>query len=112
MPWMREAVHLVYWGDMDADGLEILHAHREAGLEVGSLFMDRAAYERWERIGVDHEHGGRPLGPRTPRETGRLEPEEQALYDALCSPGCTRHRRIEQERIPLDEALAELSRRL
>lgn len=109
LPWVREAPVLCYWGDLDADGLEILHEFRAAGLAVRSLFMDLAAYERWEPYGVDHDHHGGALRPRAPRELPLLEPGERALYDALCSPGWTRHRRIEQERIPLAEAAAALS---
>lgn len=106
LAWVREAAALWYWGDMDADGLEILHGFRAAGLPVRSLFMDLAAYEQWERFGVDHDHGGRPIGPRAPRDVNRLEPGERELYLALCSPEWTRHRRIEQERIPLEDAAA------
>jgi len=110
LAWVRDAEHLWYWGDMDADGLEILHGFRAAGLSVRSLFMDLASYEQWERFGVDHDHGGRPIGPRTPRDVSLLEPGERALYDALCSPDWPRHRRIEQERIPLAEAAAVVRR--
>ncbi len=106
LEWVRDAGDLWYWGDMDADGLEILHGFRAAGLRVRSLFMDLAAYERWERFGVDHDHGGRPIGPRSPRDVGLLEAGERELYLALCSPEWRRHRRIEQERIPLEDAAA------
>jgi len=106
LPWAREAESLYYWGDMDADGLEILHGFRAAGLPVRSLFMDLAAYRQWERYGVDHDHGGRPLKARTPREVTLLEPAERELYLALCSPDWPGHRRIEQERIPLADAAA------
>ena len=34
LPWVAQAPCLVYWGDMDADGLEILHGFRAAGLPV------------------------------------------------------------------------------
>lgn len=106
LPWVTEAPWLFYWGDMDADGLEILHGFRAAGVPVRSLFMDMAAYERWERYGVDHDHGGRALKARAPRDVALLEPAEHELYLALCSPEWTRHRRIEQERIPLEDAAA------
>ncbi|HYU86072.1 MAG TPA: Wadjet anti-phage system protein JetD domain-containing protein [Kribbellaceae bacterium] len=106
LPWVRAAESLHYWGDMDADGLEILHGFRAAGLPVRSLFMDLAAYRQWERYGVDHDHGGRPLKPRTPREVSLLEPAERDLYLAVCSPDWPGHRRIEQERIPLADAAA------
>lgn len=106
LSWIHEATTLFYWGDMDADGLEILNGFRAAGLPVRSLFMDLASYARWERYGVDHDHRGKPLGSRTPREVGLLEPNERELYLALCSPDWPRHRRIEQERIPLGDAAA------
>lgn len=106
LPWIRDADRVWYWGDMDTDGLEILHGFREAGLAVRSLFMDLAAYLRWERYGVDHDHRGKPLAPKPPRELPRLEPGERELYLALCTASWTRHRRIEQERIPLEEAAA------
>ena len=110
LPWVRDAPELWYWGDMDADGLEILHGFRAAGLPVRSLFMDLPAYRLWERFGVDHDHGGRPIGQRAPRDVSLLTPPERELYLALCSPEWTRHRRIEQERIPLDEAAAVVRR--
>lgn len=45
--WVRDADCLLYWGDMDADGLEILDGFRAAGLPVRSLFMDPDSYTRW-----------------------------------------------------------------
>ncbi|MDN5895999.1 MAG: DUF2220 family protein [Nocardioides sp.] len=106
LSWVHEAEMAWYWGDMDADGLEILHGYRAAGLTVRSMFMDIDSYRRWERFGVDHDHRGKPLGSRPPRETGELVGAERELYLALCSPEWTRHRRIEQERIPLADAAA------
>lgn len=109
LEWVREAELVVYWGDMDARGLEILNDFRVAlGGGVTSLFMDLPAYERWERFGVDHDHDGKPLKSRVPREVDALEPGERDLYLALCSPQWDRHRRIEQERIPLVDAATRL----
>lgn len=105
LPWVCEAAIIWYWGDMDADGLEILNGFRAAGLPARSLFMDVPSYERWERYGVDHNHRRGPIGPRAPRDVGHLEPAELELYLALCSLEWSRHRRIEQERIPLAAAL-------
>ncbi|UDY23666.1 DUF3322 and DUF2220 domain-containing protein [Nocardioides sp. Kera G14] len=112
LEWVHAAEHRFYWGDMDADGLEILHGFRVAGLAVESLFMDVPTYELWEKYGVDRDHGGRPLGPRTPREVSLLTPSERELYLLLCSPDWRRHRRIEQERIPLDVARLALSEKV
>jgi len=110
LPWVRDADVLLYWGDMDADGLEIVHGFRAAGLPVQSILMDLPAYRRWEKFGVDHDHTGRPLKPRTPRDVSLLEPHERELYLALCDPGWPGHRRIEQERIPLAEAAEVVAR--
>ncbi|GAA4823308.1 Wadjet anti-phage system protein JetD domain-containing protein [Nocardioides caeni] len=101
--WVRACPDVVYWGDMDAKGLEILASFRAAGLPVRSMFMDMTAYRRWQRFGVDHNHNDTPLGPRPARAID-LEPGERELYEALCSPEWPGHRRIEQERIPLDVA--------
>lgn len=106
LAWVRDVDALWYWGDMDADGLEILDGFRAAGLPARSLFMDLPAYRQWERYGVDHDHRGNPIGPREPRDVPTLEPGERELYLALCSPSWPGHRRIEQERIPLDAAAA------
>lgn len=48
VPWIRDAEAVIYWGDMGADGLDILDGLRAAGIPVRSIFMDRAAYQRWE----------------------------------------------------------------
>jgi hypothetical protein len=86
LAWVHEAETLWNWGDMDADGLEILHGFRAAGLQVRSLFMDMAAYERWARYGVDHDHRGGPLTARTPRDVSLLEPGERDSTSRCARP--------------------------
>ncbi|WP_151083317.1 DUF3322 and DUF2220 domain-containing protein [Nocardioides cynanchi] len=108
--WLVNAPALFYWGDMDADGLEILDGFRAAGVAATSLLMGTADYDTWERFGTNHDPRGRPLAPRNPRPTPHLTANELALYQRLISPGWTRHRRIEQERIPLDSAAQQLHR--
>jgi len=44
LPWLLAAPHILYWGDMDADGLEILNEFRTAGVPAVSLFMDLPAF--------------------------------------------------------------------
>lgn len=107
--WVRECPHLFYWGDMDADGLEILDAYRAAGLDVSSVLMDIQAYRRYERYGTSRTPGKRPLDEHVPKELPHLQPDELKLYRMLTSPEFTGPRRIEQERIPLNAALAHLS---
>lgn len=106
--WIRDAPVLAYWGDMDADGLEILNEFRAAGVPAASLFMDIDAYEKWERYGTNIDQNGKMLGPRTPRPVPHLTPAERELYAKVTSHEWTRFRRIEQERIPLRVALHAL----
>ena len=107
--WIRAAPFIAYWGDMDADGLEILNEFRVVGIGATSLLMDLTAYEAWERFGTNSDPHGRSLGPRVPRSVDQLTLGEGQLYLALTSPEWARFRRIEQERIPLAIAHAALS---
>lgn len=109
LSWVRACSDVVYWGDMDGKGLEILAAYRATGLQIRSIFMDMASYERWRAFGVDTDHDDKPLGPRPTRDIV-LEPGERALYEALCSAEWDGPRRIEQERIPLEEAAVVVAR--
>jgi hypothetical protein len=106
--WIARAPRVIYWGDMDADGLEILDGFRAAGVPAMSFLMDPATYEAWERFGTNLDPQGKPLGPRPPRPVPHLTDAERALYHQLISPNWTRHRRIEQERIPLSVALEQV----
>ena len=49
VPALRD-MRIVYWGDMDADGLEILSTLRESGIECDSILMDCDAYDRYHRL--------------------------------------------------------------
>ncbi len=93
---------------MDADGLEILDGFRAAGVPAASILMDPDTYEACERFGTHVDQHGKPLGPRPARPVPHLTDAERTLYHQLNAPDWTRHRRIEQERIPLDVALAQL----
>ena len=110
--WIVRADRLFYWGDMDADGLEILNSYRAAGIAVESILMDMGAFERYERFGTRMASGKRNLDEHARVDTPWLRAEEQRLYDQLCDSSWDGALRIEQERIPLDVALAELLRRL
>ena len=93
---------------MDADGLEILNEFRAAGVRAASLFMDVASYERWERFGTNEDKYGKPLTAREPRPLPYLTEPETTLYRSLTSTTWQRHRRVEQERIPLTVAVAHV----
>jgi hypothetical protein len=102
--WLTRAPHIVYWGDMDADGFEIVDQYRRAGLSVTSLFMDRTAYERYERFGTMTDARGNPLPASCRKPLSHLTIVERELYELLTDPHWQRVRRIEQEKIPLASA--------
>lgn len=102
--WVRDAARVVYWGDIDTAGFEILNAYRATGLDVESMLMDMDAYQMWRRFGTMTDKNGRPLTVQTPAELPRLTAGERELYRCLCAPDWDGPRRVEQERIPLTYA--------
>jgi len=110
LPWLVEAPLLVYWGDIDAVGFEILDGFRADGIPAVSMLMDLATFKRYERYGTSLDRRGTPLGPGVRRDLSHLDATERAMYHALTDPAWNRHRRIEQERIPFADALATLRR--
>lgn len=75
IPWLRAAEHVVYWGDMDADGYAILDRFRAAaaaqdgapGRSVPSILMEGTDLHRYARHGVGHDRNGRRIDPCTTR---------------------------------------------
>ena len=110
-PWVRAAERIVYWGDIDSDGYAILNhlrgAVKEWGGHVDSILMDDRAYETYARFGVNRDAHGQPLGPCSHR-LNELLPHEAAAYASVATAGDVSVRRIEQERIPVDAAVAAL----
>jgi len=109
--WIKHAPTVVYWGDIDRDGYEILNGYRiDFERDLDSILMDSATYEEFEPFGTNHDQKGRDLGEGAPRVVDQLRTDELAVYRRLLHPEHTGHRRIEQERIPLARALAEVER--
>lgn len=117
VPWIRAAEHVVYWGDIDADGYTILNKFRAALAEpapdgappkqVTSILMDGTDLHRYARHGVNHDRSGRPIKPSSailPHLT-----EAEATGFATVATDSTPFRRIEQEAIPLADAAARLT---
>lgn len=100
-PWLTHALRLYYWGDIDAHGYEILNGWRADGVPVTSMLMDRATYDTYEPYGTNTDKRNQPLGPTDPKPLPHLTREERAVYELIVSDRHTRHRRVEQERIPL-----------
>lgn len=103
-PWLIHAPRLFYWGDLDAHGYEILNGWRADGLPATSILMDPATYETYEPFGTNTDKNNKPLGPGMPKPLSCLTPGERAVYERVLDAAHTGHRRIEQERIPLEVA--------
>ena len=102
--WLPSDGRLVYWGDMDADGLEILASLRRAGLRCSSVLMDIGSFERFAEIGSSTM----PNGEEVPMPKGEvpcgLIGGEAELYRAFIADTLP-YRRVEQEKIPYDVAV-------
>ncbi len=117
VPWIRAADHIVYWGDIDADGYAILDRFRAALAEpapddappkpVTSILMDATDLHRYAQHGVNHDKAGRPIKP-SPAILPHLTEAEATAYDTIATAGPTPFRRIEQEAIPLAHAATRL----
>lgn len=110
-PWVSGAASLYYWGDIDAHGFEILNGWRADGVPATSLLMDIATYRRYEPYGTNTDRHGVLLQPGTPKPLPHLTTEEIRVYQCLLDPALATHRRIEQERIPLEAALEAMGQR-
>lgn len=99
---------LVYWGDIDAEGLRIVSRLRSRGHQVRTILMDRLTYEAYARFGTNIDQHGRPIDPGDPVPPPGLTDEETELYLLLTDPVWPGPRRVEQERIPLPVAVDAL----
>jgi hypothetical protein len=106
--WITRCDRIVYWGDIDADGYEVLNGWRSDGIAAASMLMDVDTYDRYEPYGTNLDRKGIPLKPGTPKGLPHLTTEERAVYGRVLSAELRTHRRIEQERIPLSEAAQAL----
>ncbi|MFA1546069.1 Wadjet anti-phage system protein JetD domain-containing protein [Actinomadura chokoriensis] len=117
VPWIRAADHVVYWGDIDADGYAILNGFRAALAEpapddappkpVASILMDATDLHRYAQHGLNHDKAGRPIKSSSV-PLPRLTDAEATAYDTIATAGVTPFRRIEQEAIPLADAATRL----
>lgn len=117
VPWLRAAEHVVYWGDIDTDGYAILDRFRAALAEptpdgappksVSSILMDDTDLHRYAEHGVNHDKHGRPL-TSSAEVPPHLTEAERLAYDTIATAGPTPFRRIEQEVIPFEHAVARL----
>ncbi|WP_020663074.1 Wadjet anti-phage system protein JetD domain-containing protein [Amycolatopsis benzoatilytica] len=117
VPWIRAADHVVYWGDIDADGYAILDQFRATlaapapdgapARPVSSILMDATDLHHYAQHGVNHDKAGRPIKP-SPEILPHLTEAENTAYNTVATAGPTPFRRIEQEAIPLTHAATRL----
>lgn len=91
LPWLENR-EVVYWGDLDTHGFDILNRLRRRLPSVRSILMDRHTFLAHSRHWVTEP------SPTT-RVMDHLEPEESVLYRDLVEGTYGRALRLEQERV-------------
>lgn len=90
--WFRQLT-LLYWGDIDVHGFEILSQFREIFSHTQSMLMDQTTFDLF----FENDQGK----PSKSKLTLYLNEEENMLYHRLKE----KNMRLEQEKIPLDYVL-------
>jgi len=98
LPWVLSA-HVLYWGDLDADGFAILHRLRSTGVTAHSVLMDESTLLAHRDLWVPDPQGV------VVRVLPTLTEVEQAALDRIGAEGGIR---LEQERLPWPMALDAL----
>ena len=102
LPWLAQK-EVVYWGDIDTHGFDILSRLRTHLPEVNSILMDRAT------LLAHRPHWTTEPNP-TARQLEHLAPAEQSVYEDLIEDRFGMAVRLEQERVffsSLRRALSE-----
>jgi hypothetical protein len=95
---------IIYWGDVDCQGFEILATLRRAFPQTESLMMDRGTWEQfagYRAVGVASRNAAEQF-------LAHLDGEDGALFTALSESGL----RLEQERIPQDSVTRRIFEKL
>jgi hypothetical protein len=102
--WIRNAPQVVYWGDIDAPGLQFVSDLRGLGIAARTVLMDRATLERYRHLAVT---GAGPARHELPN----LKPPEQQLCAHLVQHAADHGTGLllEQERIPWAHAYQQLT---
>ena len=104
--WIRDAPVVVYWGDIDRDGYEILNGYRaDFDRDIDSILMDPETYDTYEEFGTELDQMGKALEAGDPKPVDKLRADERVMYLRVLDVLHSGHRRVEQERIPLARAL-------
>jgi hypothetical protein len=99
IPWIRDARAVVYWGDIDAPGLQFVNDLRHQGIPARTILMDLPTLERFRHLAVD---GASPQRGALPH----LTECERSLYDHLVRHAAEQGTGLllEQERVPWPHA--------
>jgi len=104
--FIGSAAQLLYWGDIDEDGLSILSSVRASYPHVRSLAMDLDTLIEFQRFGTSIDVDGKLIEVHNLRPSHLTESEQRA-FDAVTAQPAQGHRRLEQERIPADYVRAQ-----
>lgn len=97
--WLREP-EIWFWGDLDAQGFQMLHQLRSYFPQTQSLLMDESTFEAFSEFSV-------AVAPPTPMQLPQLTEAEQAMYQRLLST--LKGNRLEQEHISQSWVLQALA---
>ncbi|MFD8563144.1 Wadjet anti-phage system protein JetD domain-containing protein [Streptosporangium canum] len=75
--WVRAAHTVIYWGDIDAPGLQFVSDLRGLGVNAHTVLMDTTTLEQFRHLSTD---GAGPQRSSLPH----LTEAEQELYSLLC----------------------------
>jgi hypothetical protein len=100
--WVRSAKKVVYWGDIDAAGLQFVSDLRGYGVNVTTILMGLETLERFRHLIVE---GAMPQRADLPH----LNATERDVYRHLLDAATEGHALLlEQERIPWPDAYPAL----
>ena len=101
--WVQDAGTVVYWGDIDAPGLQFVSDLRGYGIPATTVMMNTATLDRFRHLATE---GAGPQRVSVPR----LTESERELYDHLADYAATHDTGLllEQERIPWEHAYPQL----
>jgi hypothetical protein len=94
--WVRNAERVIYWGDIDAPGLQFVSDLRGLGIPARTVLTDLHTLRDFQRLAVD---GSPPQRVATPPH---LTAAERELYDFLVTHAAEHGigLLLEQERLP------------
>jgi hypothetical protein len=95
--WLHENP-IRYWGDLDAEGFEILDRLRQATPHVQSVLMDQATFIAYQQLATQGNVS-------SPRDLSLLTIEERECYEYVCNS----QQRLEQEHLPIGTLLHALN---